>query len=334
MTAAGGRPAPLSPEDQGFARRLAGLLGADLEEARRLTGDVLYVRLSDGRQLAAKGVARQSAATWRPGEPWAELVALDALGAEGAPVPKLVAADLEHGWLAMEFADGSDLARARRLPAPGAFAALAGGLERLHRAFARAWDALAPWAVEGPAREREWAAGLLPFLDEEGRAAWQDLAAEALERPEAVPGPLDVQAANVVWQGEQVTFLDMASFGYDGKEKRLAAYAQRAGPEPVSLLDAEAYAYYRRAMGRKAALRLAFFDFLYWGMALARVFAAARHPGSAAARRLEEAWGPPQALVAPLAAMWRRPRLDDLRVERVRRGLVTWKEGASGPAGK
>ncbi|MFS8571576.1 MAG: hypothetical protein LOD85_00905, partial [Clostridia bacterium] len=108
MTAAGGRPAPLSPEDQGFARRLAGLLGADLEEARRLTGDVLYVRLSDGRQLAAKGVARQSAATWRPGEPWAELVALDALGAEGAPVPKLVAADLEHGWLAMEFADGSD----------------------------------------------------------------------------------------------------------------------------------------------------------------------------------------------------------------------------------
>src|SRR5690606_41239439 len=97
MTAAGGRPAPLSPEDQGFARRLAGLLGADLEEARRLTGDVLYVRLSDGRQRAAKGVARQSAATWRPGERWAELVARGARGADGGPGPKVVRAVPEHG---------------------------------------------------------------------------------------------------------------------------------------------------------------------------------------------------------------------------------------------
>jgi len=315
-----GMECELTEEDIEFARGLASLLGGELTRAERLGPEVLLVHLGDGRRLVAKGVARQSWESWRPGRPWAELVALDALGALGAPVPRLVAVDQEHGWLAMEYVPGTGIEEAALRPSPGAFASLTAALQALEEAFAAEWQSLSPWAAASPGQPWELAARLVPLLDADAHGAWAEVAGEALDPSAVRPGPLDVQPDNVVW-GERVALIDMASFGYDWTEKRLAAYAQRAGPRPVSLLDRRAYAHYAEAKGEQAAVRLAFFDLLYWGVALTRLLAAMRDPGSKAAGRLRSAWGEPQALVAPFASMWQRERIADPRVERVRNGL-------------
>lgn len=323
--------------DEAFARGVAVLLGSELCEVRPLSQGVLALRLKDGRRLVAKGVARQSLSAWRPGRPWAELVALDALSATGAPVPKLVAADLEHGWLVTEFVAGNPLDAARASGGEKAFRLLAEGLFSLEEAFASEWEALQPWSVARDDDDRKLAAGLAPLLEPGCRQPWMDLAREATQADATgenpmegggsgtkaparwTPGPADVRAANVVW-AQRVTFLDMASYGNDVTERRLASYAQRAGREPVSLLDQGAYAWYRKVRGERAAIRLAFYDLLYWGIAIARLLAAAREPGALAARLVTESWGEPEALFAPFTDQWRRQRLDDPRIERVRRG--------------
>lgn len=336
--------------DEDFARGVAALLGGELSAAEPLSDGVLTLSLADGRRLVAKSVARQSLPTWRPGQPWAELVALDALGAAGAPVPKLVAADLEHGWLVTEFAGGDDLDAALASRSEEAFRLLVLGLLRLEEAFASEWEVLKPWAVARVEDDRTLAAGLASLLDPGCREAWLDLAREATEREATegdaargsataghptqagdacdaktpafwTPGPLDVRAANVVW-AKDVTFLDMASYGYDVTERRLASYAQRAGKGAASLLNAAAYGWYRKVRGERAAVRLAFYDLLHWGLAIARLVAAIREPGSRAARLVAESWGDPSELVAPFARQWERERLDDPRVERVRRGFT------------
>lgn len=316
--------------DLDFAAGLAALLDGELVGASMLGDEALLVRLAGGRQLVAKRVARQSQGTWRPGKPWAELVALDALSARGAPVPRIVAADLGHGWLALEYVPGVGLQEVCEAGAPpattrlAAFVSLVNALEQLEHAFAAEWEHLSPWATPVADDHRQLAAGLAPLLDHGARDAWNELAALAIQRGAVHPGPLDVQPGNVIWgeRPSRVTFVDMASFGHDVTEKRLVAYAQKAGPGPRSLLDHLAYGEYERLKGREAALRLAFFDLLYWGMALARLLAAQRAPGSVAAERVREVWGDPEALIAPFAAMWRRERLDDPRIERVQHGLA------------
>lgn len=324
-----GMEGKLTRGDLEFASRLALLIGGELAHAEPLAEGALLICLSDGRKVVAKGVARQSQETWRPGRPWAELVALDALGACGAPVPKLLAADLEHGWLAVEYAAGERFEEALLRPSPGAFAPLVRGLAELEEAFGREWECLASWAAlqAAPVDElRGLAARLGRLIDKERRGAWAGLAAEALDPDDARPGPLDVQPANVIW-GERVTFVDMASFGYDWTERRLAAYAQRPGPKPESLLDEKAYAHYAREKGERASVRLAFFDLLYWGLALTRLLAAVRAPESAAAERVRAAWGDPERLIGPFVSMWERKRLNDPRVEQVRTGLILQRGG-------
>ena len=83
-----------------------------------------------------------------------------------------------------------------------------------------------------------------------------------------------------------MTFLDMASYGYDVTEKRLSAYAQRAGKHPATMLDEAAYADYAAFRGEGAAIRLAYYDLLFWGIGLMRLLAALRQPRSKAARLL------------------------------------------------
>ena len=185
--------------DQRFAAALAALLGGELVSVRRLGEEVIGLELEDGRRLVAKGVARQSLPSWEPGRPWAELVALDALSAAGAPVPKVVAADLEHGWLVTEFVSG-DVFEAACSSRPGdAFSSLARGLIRLEDSFAAEWEHLQNWAVPGLQESRDLAAPIVQFLDDPAQGAWAELTSEAMTPGAFRQGPLDVRAANVVW---------------------------------------------------------------------------------------------------------------------------------------
>lgn len=315
----------MSGENQRFAENVAALLGGELETARSIGEAVLYLKLKDGRELVAKGVARQSLASWRPGRAWAELVALDALNQVDAPVPKLVAADLHHGWLVEEFVAGETLARLLAHPPRGAFGSLTRGLFRLEEAFAAQWDILERWAAPPGESDRKLAELVTPLLDDKARQPWMELAAEATSASAFRPGPLDVRSANVVLAGD-VTFLDMASYGYDVTEKRVAAYAQVAGGAPASLLDREGYRFYQDLRGDEAALRLAFYDLLFWGIGLLRLVAAAKAPKSRAAMAVREQWGEPGRLLPRYLAMWERERLAEPRIERLRQGLVSLKE--------
>lgn len=322
--------------DERFAQGVAALLGEELDSVSKLGDGVLALLFSNGRRLVAKGVARQSLVGWQAGKPWAELVALDALSAVGAPVPRLIAADLEHGWLVMEMAAGDGLEEVAATRPGEAFSLLAQGLMRLEEAFAAEWESLERWAVPGPGDDRRMAESLAPLLEPGCREAWFDLVREATEDDTApgegsiyAPGPLDVQAANVVWE-KRVTFLDMATYGYDVPEKRLSAYAQRAGPKPVTLLDARAFTAYRAMRGDRAALRLAFYDLLFWGIAAARLLAVIKNPDMPAARLLAESWGEPRRLFPEFERMWARETLDDPRVERVRAGLLPMQEARPG----
>ena len=57
-------------------------------------------------------------------------------------MPKLVAADLEHGWLVTEFIPGNDLnGVCSELPCEG-FSSLALGLVELEEVFASEWESL------------------------------------------------------------------------------------------------------------------------------------------------------------------------------------------------
>ncbi|HLS89859.1 MAG TPA: hypothetical protein VK101_01240 [Limnochordia bacterium] len=315
----------MSGEHQRFAKNVAALLGGELEAARPIGEAILYLKLKDGRELVAKGVARQSLASWRPGQAWAELVALDALNEVDAPVPKLVAADLHHGWLVEEFVAGDTLAKLLAHPPPGAFRSLTRGLFRLEEAFAAQWDILERWAAPPGESDRRLAELVTPLLDAKARQAWTELAAEATSASVFRPGPLDVRSANVVL-ARDVTFLDMASYGYDVTEKRLAAYAQIAGGAPASLLDQESYRFYQGFYSEEAALRLAFYDFLFWGIGLLRLVAAAKAPTSRAAKAVREQWGKPGRLLPRYLAMWERERIAEPRIERLRQGLVSLKE--------
>lgn len=301
------------------------MLGGELCATRSLGDAVLYLRLRDGRELVAKGVARQSVPSWEPGRPWAELVALDALSAAGAPVPNLIAADLNHGWLIQEFVPGETMTEVLRREEQDAFGALAHGLIRLEAAFEAQWDALERWAVPAHRRDRRLAELAEPLLNEGARLSWKELAALATEEEAARPGPLDVRSGNAIWAGT-VTFLDMASYGYDVTEKRLVAYAQVAGSAPASLLDENSYTEYMAMRGERAAVRLAYYDLLFWAIALVRLIAALKQPESKAGRMVKKVWGEPTRLLPLYKAMWERTRVADARIDQVRQGLVSLKE--------
>lgn len=303
----------------------------DVLETRSLGGEATYLRLKDGRELVLKGVPRQERERWRPGRAWTELVALDLLAAAGAPVPQLLAADTRAGWLLRQYIPGPPLGTVLLPTDPGPgptpgpadiFRALADGLRRIEQVLAAAAAELAPHVDDvAHATWKRMAARLESLLAPEAADAWQELVREALDPAALTLGPLDIHAGNAVWHEGRVYFVDFATLGPDFPERRLAAYGQAVRPKAASALTAEVYAAYAEEAGPRAALRLAVFDLLFWGVVLQRLRIMTEQPESPDALRLRREWGEAAALSAGAIAQWHRERVPDARLAAVVAGL-------------
>lgn len=284
------------------------ILGHDLAESTELSSDAWRAVLTDGTAVVVKRVPRQSRHTWRPGRPWAELVALDLLCAEGGPVPKLLAVDLERGHLVLSYVEGVTL---RSIEAPrgdGTFAALDRALAKSEAILEEADDELRPFLEEPAAAERtEMFERVRRLLQPDAAEAWRHLL--ALGFKEEVDGlrlgSLDLQPENAITDGRQVTLIDFASLGRLDRERRLIAYVHRAHPVPGTLLHRDGYDDYCKRWGLDAGMRLAAYDFAF----IAPVFE------TALARQMS------LPAVETLITMWQRHRLADPRVDEVRFGL-------------
>lgn len=300
------------------------LFGVPVVTTRHLAGEATYLKLADGRELVLKGVPRQERSRWRPGTPWAELVALDAIGALGGPVPRLVALDLEAGWLLRTYEPGRPLSQ--EIPTgekdPGLFSSLVAALFHLERLFVEAQDAIkAHTTAAAPSLWGTLHTRMQGLLSAQAQEAWAELSREVLTPDALTVGPLDINAGNALWQRSRIIFLDFATIGPDFPERRLASYAQIAWPKVGSSLDANAFSRYRAEYGNQAALRLALFDLLYWAIALSRLRVVLDHPESAAARALAGEVPEPERLWQPTLDMWTRRRLSDERINTIVRGI-------------
>ena len=294
------------------------LLGSPVNAAAMLSADAVRLHLRDGRKLVWKRVPRQWAQRWKPGRPWAELAALDALAALGGPVPALVACDLDHGWLITEYVEGVPLDELPASERSRGWRSLVEGYIELERRFEEAWDELAPFSEAFEDDTESLAHSLLSLFppDPAAASAWSDLTREAL-RGKRTPGSLDLRAGNVLLTGRSAVFLDFATIGLERPEKRLVAYALRPDPLRPGLLEFEGFLEYAGIAGEDGALRLAFFDFLYWGLFLARCKAVLAAPDSPRLSGVRAALGDPEAAYDGALRMWARPRLDDERVRKV-----------------
>lgn len=304
--------------DSGALQALGSLLGSPVRAAAWLAESAVRLELENGRKLVWKRVPRQWADRWKPGRPWAELVALDALSALGAPVPALIACDLEHGWLLSEFVEGVALDEVPESERSAAWKRLVEGYMGLERLLEEAWDALTPFAEAFDDDAETLAQGLLALFpaDPAAAAAWSSLTSVAL-KGRRTPGTLDVRAANALLTEGGVVFLDFATVGLERPEKRLVAYARRPDPFRPGLLEFEGFLEYDGVAGEEGAVRLAFYDFLYWGLFLARCKAALAAPGSPRLERVTAALGDVEAAYEGALRMWAMPRLDDARVRKV-----------------
>lgn len=306
--------------DRAALRALGELLGSGVTRAAALAPGVIRLELENGRILVWKGVPRQAEERWRPGRPWAELVALDALGAAGAAVPSLIACDLEHGWLITEYVEGVPL---DAVPAAGrerAWRDLVEGYFALEERLELVWPELEPFAEPVGDGIEALARGVLDLFppDPEGASAWHSLLAHVL-RGERTPGSLDVRGANALLTRKGITFLDFATVGLEHPEKRLVAYARRPDPSSPGLLETGGFMAYADIAGEDRALRLAFFDFLYWGLFLARCKAVLAFPDAPRLLRVKEALGDPKAAYEGALQAWVQPRVDEERVRKVAR---------------
>lgn len=305
-------------------KNIGELLGSTIAAVKVLSNDTQRLSLDDGRIVVLKRVPRQEARDWRPGEPWTELVALDFLSDEGLHVPKLFAADIRNGWLVREYVGGHPLgAPPSERVGSGGQAIVNTLVDSLHR-MAHKFEAhrhelagLRFWPLQPAADPLRWAHKLAGLLAPDARNVWFSLAQEAA-CGKLYLGPLDVQAANALWDGSKVWLLDWATVGEDYRERRVVGYAQAAESLPGTALDVGAYASYSARHGKKAARCLAFWDFAFWGVALLRVRAiggawadgSGPDSGAEAARRERR-----------YAEMWRRHRLADLDLAAVQAGL-------------
>lgn len=278
---------------------------SDVVETCSLGGEATYLKLKDGRELVLKGVPRQERASWQPGTPWTELQALDILSAAGAPVPKLVAADPQAGWLMNTFLPGRPLGEVLPVVGDAAFPALVAGLTQIERILSAYASELTPHtADDAPSAWFDMAKRMESLLTSEAAEAWAKLIQDVLDPAALTLGPLDIHAGNAIWHRDQVYFIDFATAGPDFPERRLAAYGQAVSPQVASALTPAAYASYVEAAGHKAGLRLAVFDLLFWGVVLSRLRA-----------------GDPNPLREWALAQWRRDRLPDGRLAIVIEGL-------------
>lgn len=301
------------------------LLGARVVRSRALSLTATALDLSDGRSVVVKAVPRQSIDSWAPGRPWTELVALDALAHVGAPVPKLLAADVHHGWLAMEYIDGHDL---WQLSNPDAhFCDLASSLRRLEQSMTQEWDYLRDYAHHHPPDINSLLTAVQAMIPDGAKSAWDRLVNKARLGDHGdnsvTVGPLDVNARNVLWCNASASFvfIDMAVIGYDYTERRLVAYAQALSPGVTSMLSEAMFDWYHATYGALAAYRLACFDFIFWAIALARLRAALSRPDDTRLRQAVKTWGKPEQTIRHVMAMWRRPRIRDDDVDAIRHCL-------------
>lgn len=333
------------------------LFGTDVKSSRALSRDVTLIVLDNGQCVVIKGVSRQSSDTWQPGNPWTEPVVTDLLHFEGAPVPKLLAVDIQNGWMATEYVEGKTLRTLKEDERFPAFTALVTGLRHVEDVIALNQTCIKE--LVGPEDSRllgtETLVGQVrSLLQPDAAHAWDKVIANAgihvnsplSTKGEAYdqvddprPGPLDVHARNVVWTNNidpkpcdrsdrpplenplSTVFFDLATVGYAWTEQRLAAYAQSIIPTVSTLLTPKAYDWYGSVTNKKSLYRLIAFDFIYWMIALTRVDAAMNASQTPAGKAARNSWGQPERLGGQIVRMWRRRRIDDDRVNSIRHGL-------------
>lgn len=312
---------------------LHSLLGSSVAQTRRLGGEATYLLLGDGRELVLKGVPRQDRPTWVPGTPWTELVVLDLLASEGMPVPELVAADLNDGWMLRSYEPGQPLSEIVSPLRHEVWSALVQNLTSLEKTLAAASHELSTFAT--PSAPAAWASvneNMMGLLAPAGQQAWNELREWVLLPQETTLGLLDINANNAVWNEGRLCFIDFATIGPDFPERRLVSYAQSAWPHPGTLLGPAAYEDYASQFGQRAAVRLALFDLMFWAIVLARLQVMRTRPQSDAAIRLRKVWGDPQKLWEPSLRMWGRHRMTDRRLDEIVGGLqLTGDDGTSFP---
>lgn len=291
------------------AAAIRALLGAEPVEVRALSPDAYWLRTESGEELVAKRVPRQERPRWRPGKPWAELVALDILAAAGGPVPRLLAADLEGGWLILAHVPGRTLLDATAGDVDALFTALVDAVVQVETILEAEEEALLPYLPDPPVDDAEpLIAAVESSLSPAAAADWRALVSEVFADARRTLGSLDLQPGNALATGEQVLLIDFSLVGWTVRERRLVAYAHRSRPRPGTILTEDAYASYRSRAGEEAALRLAVYDMAY----ALRLVADGAGQGAKTAERDDA------------LHVWRRRRLDDGRLEAVCDGL-DWK---------
>lgn len=291
------------------AHTIRALVGGEPAAVRALSPDATWVRTEAGQELVVKRVPRQERSHWRPGRPWVELVTLDLLAAAGGPVPRLLAADLEGGWLVLAYVPGKTLLEAAGCAGDTCFAALTDAVVQVESILQEEEEAIRSFLPDPPTDDaapliEAVEAALLP----EAAAQWRSLVLEAFAGARRTLGSLDLQPGNALAAGERVLLIDFSVVGWTVRERRLVAYAHRSRPRPGTILTQSAYAAYRDRAGDGAALRLAVYD-----MAYALRLLAGRAGLGLAGEELDDA-----------LRLWRRPRLDDRRLAAVCDGL-DWK---------
>lgn len=296
------------------------LLGTTVQAVDELSADAWRLLLADGRFVVLKTVPRQETGDWQPGMPWTELVALDFLADEGLNVPKLLVVDIDQGRLVREYIEGSPLDTLQGKPALPIYRELVHQLDAVDQrleAHRHVLTGLRCWPLQPGSDPLRWARMVAALVSPQVRNAWFTLAQEARQGILQL-GPLDVQAANALWDQERIWLLDWATVGQDYRERRVVAYAQVAGRRPSTLLDADAYDGHAKRYGTASARHLAFWDFAFWGVALLRLQGAAGRMDYPAGGGLGFEPESQRAYVA----MWRRFRIDDPLISAVQSGLV------------
>lgn len=293
-------------EDAGILNQLFGDAPFDVHP---LSPDVWHVRTDPSTSIIVKRVPRQARPCWKPGQPWAELVVLDLLAAEQAPVPQVLAADLEQGFMVMAFIEGKSLVDNAdpSIDTSSLLRILTTSLKHIEKILGRFETTLRPYLL--PADDtgcRAMFDKVAALLNPEARQAWSDLLAEGFDTSQPGPtlGSLDVQPGNAIVHDGKVTLIDFATVGWAHTEQRIVGYMHHMRPAPGTLLDDEGYRSYLSMEGKRATLRLAAYDFAF----TAQMFTIAANEGDVAAG-------------TRIIEVWKRPRTADKRVEQVRLGL-------------
>lgn len=301
---------------------------------RRISRSVWLVRRG-GERFALKELSVQGV---KPGPygVWAEVAALDALGAEGAPVARLRAFDPDAGLMLTEWIEGVTLHDAVTQSVSAGRAALAARVLAAQRevdsAFNRCWPHLLPWGAEGHRVQDETGSSAVDALrhevrrrarrladlaegaargdvlrplpaSSERRQAWEQAAERICRRPLS-PGSLDLNAKNVLIAPEgRPIFLDFSSLGFDWPARRLVRSGAAISGGRFDSLFAHGIA----GASADAHEEIADQHIFVWGLFVARLCAALRRPGSPVDLHVRRSWGDPAGRLPEALAVWASP---------------------------